>query len=101
MIEDLLFSYHPEHVTYAEYERVDNPKACENSTILFLHSLTHDLNYAGARTGCAHIRDTHLKIGWSKLNLNLSEIDKELNYYQRYIDRIEFAGSICFIFKKP
>lgn len=100
VIEDLLFSYHPEHTNYDSYERVDNPKACNDSMILFLHTLIDDLNYSGARTGSAHIGKTYLQICWTKLNLNLAEVDKDLTYYQRYIDRIEFSGSICFIFKK-
>src|SRR5579859_933178 len=100
VVEDLLFSYHPEHVSYQIYERVDYPRPADNSMILFLHSLIDDINYVGARTGCAHIGTTHLKIHWAKMHLNLAAIERELTYYQRYIDRIEFSGSICFIYKK-
>lgn len=100
VVEDLLFSYHPEHTSYEAYERVDNPKPARNSMILFLHSLIDDINYAGARTGCAHIGDIHLKTCWARIHLNVAALDNSLTYYQRYIDRIEFAGSICFIYKK-
>jgi hypothetical protein len=100
VIEDLLFSYHPEHITYSDIEEVKNPHPCDNSTIYFLHSLINDLNYVGARTGCAHIHKTKVTTGWTKLNLDFEKIDNELTSYQRDIDHIEFAGSICFIFKK-
>ena len=95
--------YHPEFPASKPYKLpIVNAKPCPKSAILFLQALIHDVNYAGARTGLAHVGKMRLEVGsdFVLVNTKIEDIDKQLTYNQRYIDRIEFAGSICCIFKK-
>lgn len=85
VIEDLHTSYWQ---SYGGHGTPENPKAKEGSAICFFQELIHDLNYIGARTGCAATRYCP------------DVILDELSYYQKHIKSIHFYDSLCFIFKK-
>lgn len=85
IVEDL-------HTSYVKYfgglGSRENPKAGSGTAIYFFQMLIDDLNYSGARTGCAD-KDKCPEL-----------IALEFNYYQKNILSIHFYDSLCFIFKK-
>lgn len=84
-IEDLHTSYWR---THGGHGTLENPKAKKGSTIFFLQQLIHDLNFIGAKTGCADKTKCP------------EPVFNELNYYQQHIKSIHFYDSMCFIFKE-
>ncbi len=66
----------------------DNPQAGPQTTINFLLELVHDLNFVGAKSGCAN------------KGACPDSILKDLSYYQNEIRGIHFYCGICFIFKR-
>lgn len=85
IIEDLHAAYWQE---YGGCGTKHKPEIGDESIMTFLFSLIHELNYIGARTGCADLRRCS------------SDVINELNYYQKNIKSIHFYDSLCLIMKR-
>jgi Methyltransferase domain len=85
IIEDLHAAYWKE---YGSQGSLTAPQANATSSIRFFQALIDDINYVGARTGCAD---------FNKINYTLRN---SLNYYQKHIKAIHFYGSLCIIIKR-
>lgn len=85
IIEDLHTSYWS---SFGGSGEIGNPKTNQDSTIYFLQSLIHDVNFIGATTG------------YADKALCSESIRKNLTYYQRHIRSIHFYSSLCFIIKE-
>lgn len=85
VIEDLHTSY---WMKYGGEGTLSHPKSSPGSTIEFLKQAIDDVNYVGARTGCAD---------YDKASL---EIQARMNMFQKEILSLHFYDSLCFIIKR-
>lgn len=85
VIEDLHTSY---WTPFGGGGTFSHPKSSPSSTIEFLKQLIDDLNFVGARTGCAN----HDKIPL--------EVQAKLNLFQEQILSLHFYDSLCLIIKR-
>jgi hypothetical protein len=85
IIEDLHTSYWS---SYGGHGSIENPKSGQDTAIDFCKNLVDDLNFRGARSGCADP------------NKFPEHLQSSLTEYQAHIYSIHFYDSVCIIKKK-